>query len=286
MKDVLPQISGWAILDICLIAFLIYHLLILIRGTRAAQVFTGIIIMIGTFFVLSQLYPLTTFKWMMNKFYSSFIMIIVILFQEDIRNVLSKMGKKPIFKGAEAFSSRQILDEVVRAASSLASDKTGALIVLERNILLNRYVDRGVTLDAQVSKELLVSVFHTSSPIHDGAVIVQEGRCAAAGCFLPLTRDENVDARFGTRNRAAIGITQETDAVVVLVSEEEGSVSLVVDGVAHRNLSTDLMRERLWKIFGGTTGTSAAKQSVPNMLKSKNFRQLMKNLPFTGGKKS
>jgi diadenylate cyclase len=284
MKDVLPQISGWAILDICLIAFLIYHLLILIRGTRAAQVFTGIIIMIGTFFVLSQLYPLTTFKWMMNKFYSSFIMIIVILFQEDIRNVLSKMGKKPIFKGAEAFSSRQILDEIVRAASSLASDKIGALIVMERNILLNRYVDRGVTLDAQVSKELLVSVFNTSSPIHDGAVIVQEGRCAAAGCFLPLTRDENVDARFGTRNRAAIGITQETDAVVVLVSEEEGSVSLVIDGVAHRNLSADTMRERLWKIFGGNTVIGSASGAMPNVFKPDILRRVVGKLPFIGRK--
>jgi diadenylate cyclase len=247
MMNLADQLNIWAILDISLIAFIIYHLLIILRGTRAAQIFTGIIILIGSFFVLSQLYPLTTFKWVMNKFYSSFIIILVVLFQEDIRMMLVRMGKKPLLPSGESFSSKQILDEIVKAAATLAQSSTGALIVIERNIILSRYVDIGVLVDARVSSELLVSIFHPSSPIHDGAVIIQVGRCAAAGCFLPLTRDENIDLNLGTRNRAAIGISQETDALVVLVSEEEGSISVVQDGNVERNLSAKDLRKILWE---------------------------------------
>jgi diadenylate cyclase len=253
------QFSWWAILDIGLIAFVIYHLLIILRGTRAAQIFTGIVILIGSVFIVSQIYPLTTFKWMMNKFYSSFIIILVVLFQEDIRDMLSRMGKKPLLPTGESFSSKQILDEIVTAAATLAQSSTGALIVIERNIILNRYVDIGVSLDARVSSELLISVFHPSSPIHDGAVIIQEGRCAAAGCFLPLTRDENIDLNYGTRNRAAIGISQETDAIVVLVSEEEGTISLVQDGIVRRSIPPKELRRLLWEQL--TAGRSTEDES-------------------------
>jgi len=196
-------------------------------------------------FLLSRFVPLTTLNWMMNKFYSSFIIILIIIFQDDIRHVLSRMGKKPFIPGGETVSSNHVLDEIARAAASMASKRIGALIVLERNIILSRYVDIGVLMDARVSKELLMSIFHPSSPIHDGAVIVQQGRIAAAGCFLPLTRDESLDPNLGTRHRAGIGISQETDAVVILVSEEQGTMSIVVDGELRRMEDPKKMRDGL-----------------------------------------
>lgn len=244
MQEVLDQFGFWAVVDILIITYIIYHVLLLIRGTRAAQMLTGILIVVAAF-LLSSIVPLTTLNWVMNKFYSSFIIILIILFQDDIRRVLSKMGKKSFIPGSDNLSSAQILDEIVRAAASLASKRTGALIVLERNIILSRYVEIGTQVDGRVSKELLVSIFHPSSPIHDGAVIIQRGRIAAAGCFLPLTRDENLDPNWGTRHRAAIGISQETDAIVVLVSEEGASMSLVVEGKVSRKMDPRDLRKSL-----------------------------------------
>jgi diadenylate cyclase len=242
--DLLMQLSWRDGIDILIITVVIYHLSLLIRGTRAAQMVTGILIIVGTF-LLSNLVPLTTLSWVMNKFYSSFIIILIILFQEDIRHMLSRIGKKSIISGVESISSQQILDEITRAAASLASKRIGALIVVERNIILNRYVEAGVTIDGRVTKELLVSVFHPSSPIHDGAVVIQRGRVAAAGCFLPLTKAQNLDPNMGTRHRAAIGISEETDAVVVLVSEEGGSISMVVDGVVSKKLDPKGLKSAL-----------------------------------------
>jgi diadenylate cyclase len=244
MFEILEQFGGWAAIDIAIIAFIIYHVLLLIRGTRAAQMLTGILIVVAAF-LLSSILPLTTLNWVMSKFYSSFIIIIIILFQDDIRHVLSRMGKKSFIPGTEALSSGQILDEITRAAASLAAKRIGALIVMERNIILARYVEVGTLLDARVSKELLMSIFHPSSPVHDGAAIIQRGRIAAAGCFLPLTRDENLDPNWGTRHRAAIGISQETDAIVVLVSEEGASISLVVDGRVSRKMDPKDHRKSL-----------------------------------------
>ncbi len=245
MSELYNKLGHWALIDIAIIAMIIYRLLLLIRGTRAMQMVLGILMTIGFAFFISQVYPLTTLKWLMDKFYSSIIIIIVILFQEDIRRVLSRMGKKTVFPTQEQASSRQVLDDIARAATGLAGKKIGALIVIERNIILSRYVDIGVLIDARISKELLVSIFHPTSPIHDGAVIIQQGRIAAAGCFLPLTRDEDVDPNFGTRHRAAIGISQETDALALAVSEETSTISLMVDGKVSRNLDGKELRRLL-----------------------------------------
>jgi diadenylate cyclase len=257
MLEILDQFSPWAVIDILMIAFIIYHILLLIRGTRAAQMLTGILIVIAAF-LLSSILPLTTLNWVMSKFYSSFIIILIILFQDDIRHVLSRMGKKSFIPGSDNLSSGQILDEITRAAASLAAKRIGALMVMERNIILARYVEVGTLLDARVSKELLVSIFHPSSPIHDGAAIIQRGRVAAAGCFLPLTRDENLDPNWGTRHRAAIGISQETDAIVVLVSEEGASISLVVDGRVSRKMDPKDLRKSLHDLLAEEREEEAA----------------------------
>jgi len=229
MKEIFEHFSWWSALDIFLIAVVIYYILLLVKGTRTAQMLSGVLMVVGVFLV-SSVVPLTTVNWVMNKFYSSIILILVVLFQDDVRHALRKIGKKSLISGADHISSHHILDEITRAASALASRKIGALIVLERSIILSRYVDVGTLIDARISREILLSIFHTSSPVHDGAVIIQQGRISAAGCFLPLTREEQLTRDWGTRHRAAIGITQETDAVVILVSEEKGAVSIVFEG--------------------------------------------------------
>ncbi len=243
MSELYQKFGIWALIDIGIIAVIIYQLLLLIRGTRAMQMVLGILMTVGFAFFISQIYPLTTLKWLMDKFYSSIIIIIVILFQEDIRRMLSRMGKKTVFPAQELVSSKQMLDEIARACAALSSKKIGALVILERNILLTRYVDVGILLDAKVSKELLLAIFHPTAPIHDGAIVIQQGRIAAAGCFLPLTRDEDVDPNFGTRHRAAIGISEETDAIAIVVSEETSAISIVIDGqVVRKNDAKDLRK--------------------------------------------
>lgn len=271
MAELFQKLGLWAIVDILIIAVIIYRLLLLIRGTRAMQMALGILLMAGLTFLVSQVYPLTTLKWVMDKFYSSIIIIIVILFQEDIRRVLSRMGKKTVFNTGESLSSRQILDEITRAASSLTAKKFGALIVIERNIILSRYVDIGILVDSRISKELLVSIFHPSSPIHDGAVIIQQGRIAAAGCFLPLTRDDSVDPDLGTRHRAAIGMSQETDALVVVVSEETQAISLVVDGSVSRNLGPKELRKVLRNLL-------SQERTEPEKKQSGNWNQVIEKM--------
>ena len=276
MGEIIQKLGPWAFIDIIIIAVLVYNMLLLIRGTRAMQMVLGLMMMSAFAFVLSQFYPLSTLKWLMDKFYSSILIILVILFQEDIRRVLSRMGKKTVFPTGDNISSQQLLDEVNRAVTSLANKKIGALIVLERNILLNRYVDVGVLIDARISKELLVSIFYPESPIHDGAVIIQQGRIAAAGCFLPLTRDENVDPDLGTRHRAAIGISQETDAIVLVVSEERKAISLVIDGNVSRDLGAKELRKVLRNLLASEEDVSnlpTTKPAYMNMVeKMKIFR--------------
>ena len=230
MNEIIEQFGWWSAVDITLIAIGIYYILQLIRGTRAAQMLTGLLI-IAVIFLISSLVPLTTVSWVLNKFYSSIILILIIIFQDDVRHALRRIGRKSFFQGQDNLASQHILDEISRAAAHLSKRRIGALLVIERSIILTRYVDIGTHIDGRISKELILAVFHPASPIHDGAAIIQRGRLAAAGCFLPLTRQENLLKNWGTRHRAAMGMSQETDAVVLIVSEESGKISIVEDGV-------------------------------------------------------
>lgn len=244
MKEILEQFTWWSAVDILIIAAIVYQGLLLLRGTRAAQMLTGILLLVALA-IASSMLPFTTLHWLMSRLYPSFLLILIIIFQDDIRHILSTMGRRPLLTGSESMSNQFMIDEITRTAVSLSSKRIGALIVIERNILLTRYVEIGITLDARISKEVMVSVFHPSSPIHDGAIVIQRGRIAAAGCFLPLTRDENVNANFGTRHRAAIGISQETDALVVLVSEEGASMAIVEGGHVKRQANAQALKDSL-----------------------------------------
>ena len=230
-------------LDIGLVALAIYWLLLLIRGTRAVQILVGLIVLMAAS-AASEVFELVTLRLILEYFLPSAALIIIVLFQHDIRRALARLGGG-LFPSVSAEQESQILEDVVRAAQALAQKRVGGLIVLERETGLLDQIEGGTALDAEVSKDLLVSLFQPYSPLHDGAVVIQRGRIAKAGCILPLTMRSDVAEGLGTRHRAAIGITEETDAVVVVVSEETAGISLVANGEMLRNLDAPRLRGAL-----------------------------------------
>jgi len=245
-----PSISGWDILDIGVVAVLIYELLLLIRGTRAMQMALSGAFLIGLFF-LSEWLDLETVNWLIRNLATYVVFAIIVLFQADIRRALAHFGRAQFFKYFErASSDDETLEELVVAASTLAARKIGAIIVVERQIGLRNYIEGGIPLDALVTYDLLASIFNTGSPLHDGAVIVQNDRVAAAACFLPLSVNPRVSRELGTRHRAALGITEENDAVAIVVSEESGAISLAIGGGLERGLSVDALQRRLQSLLG------------------------------------
>jgi uncharacterized protein (TIGR00159 family) len=232
------------LLDVGIVAFIVYRVLLLIKGTRAMQMLTGLGIL-GIGFYVSSTFELFTTHWLLSYFFDYLILIVIVLFQDDLRRALTHVGKNPFFAGASAEEEREMVDEIARASTRLARERTGALIVLERETGLKNFIDTGSKLDARVKSELLYSIFAPTSPIHDGAVIITNGRVAAAGCFLPLSKDPNIDKRYGTRHRAALGLTEDSDAIVVLVSEEAGEAHLVKNGKITTNLNEQELKQSL-----------------------------------------
>ncbi|MCH2170968.1 diadenylate cyclase CdaA, partial [Myxococcota bacterium] len=213
------------IIDLLLVTFAIYWLLILIRGTRAAQVLVGLGILLAVS-LISDLFSLLTVRLILDNFLPYAVLIVIILFQNDIRRALARMGRG-FFPSVSAQQESQVVEDLVRAAQDLAKLPAGALFVIERETSLDDQIEAGVPIDASVTRELLVTLFLSHSPLHDGAALIQGGRIANAGCILPLTLRSNLPDGMGTRHRAAVGITEETDAVVIVISEETGAVSLV-----------------------------------------------------------
>ncbi len=248
MPDLLSTLRLQDAIDILVIAYVIYRIIDLIRGTRAVQMLIGLTVVFVTF-LSSQYFELYTLNWILDNFLSSILLVIVVIFQDDIRRALTHVGTRPFF-GIEPGLQQEDLEEIVRAAVSLASKRIGALIVLQRDVGLNQYIEVGTQLDARVSKELITSIFLTSSPIHDGALIIHRGRIIAAGCFLPLTTNPHVSKTLGTRHRAGIGLTEETDAVVIVISEEEGAISMVREGRITRDVDAGTLRSTLQKLLG------------------------------------
>jgi uncharacterized protein (TIGR00159 family) len=232
------------LLDVAIVAFIVYRILLLIRGTRAMQMLTGLGILGIGFFLSSRLNLFTT-HWLLSYFFDHVILIVIVLFQDDLRRALTHVGKNPFFASASDEEEREMVDEIARAAVRMAKERIGGLIVLERETGLKNFIDTGSQLDARVKADLLYSIFIPSSPIHDGAVVITGGRLAAAGCFLPLSKDPNIDKKYGTRHRAALGITEDTDAIVVLISEEAGEAHLVKNGKITTNLSEYELKQSL-----------------------------------------
>jgi diadenylate cyclase len=227
MFDAIRSMRLLDILDILIVSFIIYRIILLIRGTRAVQMLVGIALIIIIYF-LSGKFELQTLHWLLKTLLGSILVVIVILFQTDIRRALTQMGKSPFHKTADV--AEKELDEIVRAATYMARRRIGALMVIERDTGLRDYVDTGHRLDARLRAELLVAIFLPASPMHDGGVILHKGRIHSSGCLLPLSHNPRIDKRYGTRHRAALGLSEETDAIVIVVSEETQEISLVQHG--------------------------------------------------------
>jgi diadenylate cyclase len=240
-----PPIGWWDLVDILVVSILIYQVLLLIRGTRAVQMALGAGVLMGLFYG-SQWGHLETVNWLIRNLFGYLVFAVIVLFQSDIRRALAHLGRAPFFRYfAKAESAAESIEELVVAATMLSSRRIGAIIALERQIGLRNYIEGGIPLDAVLTYDLLVSIFQPTAPLHDGAVIVQDDKVAAAACFLPLTVNPKLSKELGSRHRAAIGLTEENDAIAIVVSEETGSISLVADGQIERGLDVDELRAHL-----------------------------------------
>ncbi len=248
MIDILRQLRWQDIVDIVLVSIILYRMLLLIKGTIAARMLVGFTFLLIAFFA-AQYLQLYTIDWLIQSFWSQLVIAVIILFQPEIRRALAQMGESPLLPSFTSAEELKSLDEIVKTSVALANRKIGALIVIEREVSLREYVEIGTSLDARVTKELLLSIFHPSSPIHDGAVVIKGNRVVAAGCFLPIRLGTGVSKSFGTRHRAGIAITEETDAVAIVVSEETGVVSMAMDGKLNYPLDMGTLRDVLTELF-------------------------------------
>jgi diadenylate cyclase len=240
-----PPVTWWDVLDILIVAILIYEFLKLIKGTRAVQMAVGTLFIVTLFYV-SQLAPLQTVNWLIRNLLVYVAFAAIVIFQSDIRRALARIGQAPFFRYFyRQQSANETIEEIVVAATMLSAQRIGAIIAIEREIGLRNYIESGIPIDATLTYDLLVTIFQPKSPLHDGAVILQEDRVAAAACFLPLTVNPPIGRELGTRHRAAIGLTEESDAAAIVVSEETGQISLSLDGNIQRGLTPDDLRERL-----------------------------------------
>ncbi|HET7617749.1 MAG TPA: diadenylate cyclase CdaA [Vicinamibacterales bacterium] len=240
-----PPVGWWDLLDIAIVSIVIYEALKLIKGTRAVQMAVGSLLIIVLFYI-SQLAPLQTVNWLIRNLLVYVAFAAIVIFQSDIRRALAHFGQAPFFRYFfHQEAADDIVEEVVVAATMLAGQRVGAIIAIEREIGLRNYIESGIPVDGVLTYDLLVTIFQTGSPLHDGAVIIQENRVAAAACFLPLTVNPRLSRDMGTRHRAAIGLTEENDAAAVVVSEETGQISLALAGEIERPLTPERLRERL-----------------------------------------
>jgi len=242
MLEWIQPIRWQDLLDIGIITFLVYRSLQIVRGSRAMQMIIGLAVILVAY-VSSRALGLLTLNWILDNFLASIILVIIVIFQSDIRRALTQVGSAPLFVSERVVErSEDVIDEVVQASMALTDRHVGALIVLEREVGLNEYMEIGTRLDARVSRELVESVFLPHSPIHDGALVIQKGRVTAVRCLLPLSTNPNLRKTWGTRHRAALGVTEETDAVAIVISEQEGTAALVVGGNVTENIEGPPLR--------------------------------------------
>ncbi len=254
MLTALPSVRAIDILDILVVAFIIYWILLFIRGTRAVQILLGLFLLLAVF-VLSRRIGMVTFQWLVGNLLGSLIVILAVIFQSEIRRGLAKMGQARIFGRMPGGPAPDFLDELAEATFRLAESRTGAILLIERDMGLSEYVEHGKKLDALFSHELMAAILSTASPVHDGAVVIRGERVAAAGVILPIPAESPVTKTMGTRHRAAWGVASETDAVALVVSEETGNATVFHD---HRLTAVKDAAE-LRRFLGGifATGGSA-----------------------------
>jgi diadenylate cyclase len=243
----IAQLVSWRdAIDVVAVAIIIYNLLLLIRGTRAVQILLGIGFL-GAVYYMARLFDLPTLKRLLESLLILLPIATIVLFQHEIRRALANVGRNPLLGLSRQQKAESAFNEVVLAASTLSARRVGALIVVQRLEGLRTFVDNGIRLDAVVSYDLLINLCTPETPLHDGAVIVDEDRIAAAACFLPLSVNPELSTELGTRHRAALGISEETDALAVVVSEETGVISVAFEGRLTRNLDAKGLRNTLYK---------------------------------------
>lgn len=251
-------------LDIILVYLLIYRTLLLVRGTRAGRMLLGLAI-IGIFYFIAVKFELPSLTWILGNFLGSVILVIVVLFQDDLRRGLIKVGLIPGLGRDDQEKNDAVIKSVAKAASELSSRRIGALMVIQRDLGLDEFSETAIAVDGKVSHQLLISIFLPTSPIHDGAVLIADDRIIAAGAVLPLTFNTELNSNFGTRHRAALGLSERTDAVIVVVSEETGTISLIREGKVTRDLTESTLYTALHRI------TIFARERQKS--RYKNFRQ-------------
>jgi len=249
IRQVLAQVRFIDLIDITIMYYVFYRLIILIRDTRAVQLIKGLLVLLLAT-VLSDWFGLWTLNWLLTRIIQAGLIAIPILFWPELRRALEQLGRARFFgrrfiNSPDSHELGPVVTAVVQAASVLSKNKIGALIIMERETGLSEYTETGIALDAVVSTALLTNTFIPNTPLHDGAVIIRHGRLTAAGCYLPLSANQDIDKELGTRHRAAIGITEETDALALVVSEETGKISLAEGGKLTRNIDIKALEQRL-----------------------------------------
>jgi len=247
--DFISDVRWQDIVDIAAVSVVLYWILLLIRGTRALQMVFGLVVL-AAIYLFAQGAELSTLMWILANFLGSIVIIVVIIFQDELRRALALVGTNPL-TGSNPREQQHLIEEVVKTAGTLSNKRIGALIVFERSTGLKNYIEKGTSVDSTVSMDILTSIFMPFSPIHDGAVIVSRGRIAAAHCFLPLTLNPRLEKILGTRHRAALGLAEETDAVVVVISEETGKISVACDGKLYSRLETEELKRILERLMAG-----------------------------------
>jgi len=238
------------ILDILIVSYLLYRLFSLMRGTRAVHMFFGLIVLF-ILSVIAQWVNMIALDWIISSLRTVWVIAFVIIFQPELRRALAMMGQNPVLsRFVSVQESKGVVPEIIKAVASMSEKRIGALIVLEKDMGLKNYAETGTEVDATVSAELLGTIFTPPSPLHDGAVIIQNDRVVAAGCILPLTQDPRVASALGTRHRAALGLSEETDAIVIVVSEETGTIAYAEGGKLHRKIDINTLRGDLLKSYG------------------------------------
>ncbi|SFL94540.1 diadenylate cyclase CdaA [Pelosinus propionicus] len=257
IQGIISTISLLDLLDMIIVAFVLYKLYVMIRDTRALALLKGLIVLlIAT--VISKWLGLNVINWLLNKTMTVVLVALPIVFQPELRRALEQLGRGNLFKKSVFLDEQEqenLLDELGKAVAVLAKNKIGALIVLERETGLSDYIETGIKVDGLVSNEFLINIFIPNTPMHDGAAILRGSRIMAAGCLLPLTEDRSLNKELGTRHRAAIGITEQSDAAVVIVSEETGIISLARGGRLVRDLDAELLKEKIRPLFSNKNHT-------------------------------
>ena len=245
----LPKLSWTAAIDIAVVAILVYNFILIVRGRRAANILTGVATLAGVYWVSSNLH-LELLRTLLETLAPVTAIALVVMFQSEIRRLLARIGRRRMIGFGTRVSRRETIDEILLALQQLSSTRTGALVVIERDIGLRTFIESGVPMDSLLSRDLLLAIFQHGGSMHDGAVIVQGERVAAAACFLPLTMNPNLARYLGTRHRAALGVTEETDCISIVVSEETGRISLATFGEIETDLSLERLEQRLMNHLG------------------------------------